>query len=94
MLLSYLPEEFENCHVVIESRGDISEICVIKTKLIEEDTRRRSNDNEKSVALYSRPLNVHKKKKHMKNIHSNIQYIVSSREMLQMWQSRASRVSL
>jgi len=66
MLLSNLPDEFENFRVAIESRDDIPEVCVIKTKLIEEDARRGSNSDGKSTALYSRISNEEKGKQHEK----------------------------
>jgi len=67
MLLSNLPDEFENFRVAIESRDDIPEVCVIKAKLIEEDARRGSNNDGKSTALYSRISNAKKRASNMKN---------------------------
>lgn len=71
MLLSSLPEEFENFRVAIESRDDIPEVSIIKAKLIEEDARRGSNTNGNSTALYSRTSNKYKKEDNAKsnNIH-------------------------
>ncbi|XP_071649791.1 uncharacterized protein [Temnothorax longispinosus] len=69
MVLSCLPEEFENFRVAIESRDDIPEVSVIKAKLIKEDARRQSNVNtgENSAALYSRTPSTNKKEIHAKN---------------------------
>jgi len=67
MLLSNLPDEFENFRVAIESRDDIPEVCVIKAKLIEEDARRGSNNDGKSTALYSRTSNTKKMASNTKN---------------------------
>lgn len=63
MLLSCLPEEYENFRVAIEFRDDIPE--VRKAKLIEEEARRR-NSNESSAALYSRNSDKYKKENHEK----------------------------
>lgn len=67
MLLSCLPEEFENFRVAIESRDDIPEVSVIKAKLIEKDARRGDSCGENSTALYSRTANKNKKGSYTKN---------------------------
>jgi len=71
MLLSNLPDEFENFCVAIESRDDIPEVGVIKAKLIEEDARRGSNNDGKSTALYSRISNAKRRGNNMKNSGTN-----------------------
>lgn len=71
MLLSCLPEDYENFRVAMESRDDIPEVSTLKAKLIEEEARRGSNDNRDGTALYSRTSNTKKKEYPTKN--SNVQ---------------------
>ncbi|XP_071653831.1 uncharacterized protein [Temnothorax longispinosus] len=47
MLLSSLPQDFENFRVAIESRDEIPDINFLKAKLIEEEARRVGSDREK-----------------------------------------------
>lgn len=50
MLLTSLPEDFENFRVAIESRDKISDINFLRTKLIEEEARRLKSDRgEKKI---------------------------------------------
>lgn len=57
MLLSNLPEEYDNFCVAIESRDQIPSVDLIKGKLIEEEARRLGNNNKEdnsTSALVSR----------------------------------------
>jgi len=74
MLLSCLPEEFENFRVAIESRDDIPEVSVIKAKLIEEDARRGSSNGSNTEALYSRTANTNKKEGYKNNNTHNVKF--------------------
>ncbi|XP_071579377.1 uncharacterized protein [Temnothorax nylanderi] len=63
MLLSSLPDDFENFCVAIESRDQIPTVDFIKGKLIEEEARRQGNDNKENAttsALVSRKAHANK----------------------------------
>jgi len=75
MLLSCLPEEFENFRVAIESRDEIPEISVIKAKLVEEDARRGNKNNGNSEALYSRAQNTNKRENPKKNCNTQNKFL-------------------
>lgn len=66
MLLSSLPEDFENFRVAIESRDKISDINFLRAKLIEEEARRLKSDRGEKKSSEQCIINCWKRR-HLQN---------------------------
>ncbi|KAL6446790.1 hypothetical protein ACFW04_001310 [Cataglyphis niger] len=62
MLLSSLPEDYENFCVAIKSRDQIPTVNFIKGKLIEKEARRQGNSNKKESSISAKSLPSKKKR--------------------------------